>query len=129
MPTPQREPLRRLSRAERVTLHRIASSTSERVDQVRRATALLAVACVWPAHRRLGGSFPVSVDAVPGGGSAVPPAGLATCPLVRCWVVRGAGWVPGLCAVAPCRLQVHWRSCAEPVSARHRRPIRTVPPL
>ena len=43
MPTPQREPLRRLSRAERVTLHRIASSTSERVDQVRRATALLAV--------------------------------------------------------------------------------------
>src|SRR5207244_10559678 len=44
MPTPQREPLRRLSRAERVTLHRIASSTSERVDQVRRATALLAVA-------------------------------------------------------------------------------------
>src|SRR5438445_13558068 len=44
MPTPQREPLRRLSRAERATLHRIARSTSERVDQVRRATALLAVA-------------------------------------------------------------------------------------
>jgi transposase len=44
MPTPQREPLRRLSRAERATLQRIAQSTSERVDQVRRATALLAVA-------------------------------------------------------------------------------------
>src|SRR5437870_11052236 len=43
MPAPQREPLRRLGRAERVTLHRIASSTSERVDQVRRAAALLAV--------------------------------------------------------------------------------------
>jgi len=36
--------LRRLSRAERATLQRIAQSTSERVDQVRRATALLAVA-------------------------------------------------------------------------------------
>ena len=44
MPTPQREPLRRLSRAERAALQRIARSTSERVDQVRRATALLAVA-------------------------------------------------------------------------------------
>src|SRR4051794_26113113 len=44
MPTPQREPLRRLTRAERATLQRIAQSTSERVDQVRRATALLAVA-------------------------------------------------------------------------------------
>ena len=44
MPTPQREPLRRLSRAERAALQRIAKSTSERVDQVRRATALLAVA-------------------------------------------------------------------------------------
>jgi transposase len=36
--------LRRLSRAERTALQRIAKSTSERVDQVRRATALLAVA-------------------------------------------------------------------------------------
>src|SRR5229473_110569 len=44
MPTPQREPLRRLSRAERATLQRIAKSSSERVDQVRRAIALLAVA-------------------------------------------------------------------------------------
>jgi transposase len=44
MPTPQREPLRRLSRAERAVLQRIVTSSSERVDQVRRATALLAVA-------------------------------------------------------------------------------------
>jgi transposase len=44
MPTPQREPLRRLSRAERAALQRIARSTSARVDQVRRAAALLAVA-------------------------------------------------------------------------------------
>ena len=44
MPTPQREPLRRLSRAERAALQRLARSSSERVDQVRRATALLAVA-------------------------------------------------------------------------------------
>jgi transposase len=44
MPTPQREVLRRLSRAERAALQRMAKSTSERVDEVRRATALLAVA-------------------------------------------------------------------------------------
>ena len=44
MPTPQREPLRRLSRTERAALQRIAQSPSERVDQVRRASALLAVA-------------------------------------------------------------------------------------
>ncbi len=44
MPTPQREPLRRLSRAERAALQRITRSSSERVDQVRRASALLAVA-------------------------------------------------------------------------------------
>lgn len=44
MPTPQRESLRRLSRAERAALQRIAQRSSERVDQVRRATALLAVA-------------------------------------------------------------------------------------
>ncbi len=44
MPTPQREPLRRLSRAERAALQRIAKSSSERVDQVRRARALLAMA-------------------------------------------------------------------------------------
>ncbi len=44
MPTPQREPLRHLSRTERAALQRIAGSTSERVDQVRRASALLTVA-------------------------------------------------------------------------------------
>ena len=44
MPTPQREPLRRMSRAERAALQRIVTSSSERIDQVRRATALLAVA-------------------------------------------------------------------------------------
>jgi transposase len=44
MPTPQREPLRRLSRAERAALQRIVNSTSERIDHVRRAAALLAVA-------------------------------------------------------------------------------------
>ena len=44
MPTPQREPLRRLSRAERAVLQQIIHSSSERVDQVRRAIALLAVA-------------------------------------------------------------------------------------
>ena len=44
MPSQQREPLRRLSRAERSALQRMAKSTSERIDQVRRATALLAVA-------------------------------------------------------------------------------------
>src|SRR5918912_3885296 len=44
MPTPQREPLRPLSPAEQTALQRIAKSSSERVDQVRRATALLAVA-------------------------------------------------------------------------------------
>src|SRR5918912_1414406 len=44
MPTPQREPLRALSPAEQAALQRIAKSSSERVDQVRRATALLAVA-------------------------------------------------------------------------------------
>jgi transposase len=44
MPTPQREPLRPLSPAEQTALQRIVKSSSERVDQVRRATALLAVA-------------------------------------------------------------------------------------
>jgi len=44
MPTPQREPLRRLSRAERAALQRIVVSSSDRIDRVRRATALLAVA-------------------------------------------------------------------------------------
>ena len=44
MPTPQREPLRRLSRAEQAALQQIAKSSSERIDHVRRAAALLAVA-------------------------------------------------------------------------------------
>ena len=44
MPIPQREPLRRLSRAERAALQRIVKSPSERVDRARRAAALLAVA-------------------------------------------------------------------------------------
>jgi transposase len=44
MPTPQREPLRPISVAERDALQRIVSASSERVDQVRRATAVLAVA-------------------------------------------------------------------------------------
>jgi len=44
MPTPQRESLRDLSPAERSALQRLARSSSERADVVRRATALLAVA-------------------------------------------------------------------------------------
>jgi transposase len=44
MPTPQREPLRPMNHAEQAALQHIIKSSSERVDQVRRATALLAVA-------------------------------------------------------------------------------------
>jgi hypothetical protein len=44
MATPQKEPLRRLSAPEQATLERIVKASSERVDRVRRATALLAVA-------------------------------------------------------------------------------------
>ena len=44
MPTPQREPLRPMSHAEQAALQRIVKSSSERIDHVRRATALLAVA-------------------------------------------------------------------------------------
>jgi transposase len=44
MPIPQREPLRRLSRTERMALERIVRRSSERMDVVRRASALLAVA-------------------------------------------------------------------------------------
>jgi transposase len=44
MPTPQREPLRAITGAEQAALQRIVNSSSERVDQVRRATAMLAVA-------------------------------------------------------------------------------------
>ena len=48
MPTPQREPLRAITLAEQATLQRILSASSERVDQVRRATSVLAVAQVSP---------------------------------------------------------------------------------
>jgi transposase len=44
MATPPREPLRPLTGAEQAALQRIAKASSERVDRVRRATALLAVA-------------------------------------------------------------------------------------
>jgi hypothetical protein len=43
VPTPQREPLRKLSRRERMALERIVRRSNERVDVGRRATALLAV--------------------------------------------------------------------------------------
>ena len=52
MPTPQREPLRRLSRSERTALERIVRRNNERVDVVRRATALLAVARTGRVHPR-----------------------------------------------------------------------------
>ncbi len=44
MGTPQKEALRALSRAEQTGLERIAKASSERMDRVRRASALLAVA-------------------------------------------------------------------------------------
>jgi len=44
MPTPQREPLRAMSTADQAALQRIVNSSSERIDHVRRAPALLAVA-------------------------------------------------------------------------------------
>src|SRR6266851_6477295 len=44
MPTPQREPLRAITVAEQAALQRIVSAGGERVDQVRRAAAVLAVA-------------------------------------------------------------------------------------
>jgi transposase len=44
MPTPQREPLRAITMAEQAALQRIVSAGSERVDHVRRAVAVLAVA-------------------------------------------------------------------------------------
>lgn len=44
MSTPQKEPLCALTAGERATLERIAQASSERLDRVRRATALLAVA-------------------------------------------------------------------------------------
>jgi transposase len=44
MATPQKEPLRAVTLAEQAALERVARSSSERVDRVRRAKALLAVA-------------------------------------------------------------------------------------
>jgi transposase len=44
MGPPPKEPLRLLTPTERVRLEQVAAATSERVDRVRRATALLAVA-------------------------------------------------------------------------------------
>jgi transposase len=44
MPTPQREPLRPVTVAERTGLQRIVGASSERADLVRRATAVLMVA-------------------------------------------------------------------------------------
>ncbi len=44
MPTPQREPLRPMTQVEQAALQHIIKSSSERLDRVRRATALLAVA-------------------------------------------------------------------------------------
>jgi transposase len=44
MPTPQREPLRPVTVAERTGLQRIIGASSERADLVRRATAVLMVA-------------------------------------------------------------------------------------
>ena len=55
MSTPQKEPLRTVTAAERAELERIAQATSERVDRVRRAWALLRVAQGW--------SFAVAVGA------------------------------------------------------------------
>jgi transposase len=61
MPTPQRESLRAITVAEQAGLQRIVNSSSERVDQVRRATAVLAVAegmpfihAAWQAGLRSG---------------------------------------------------------------------------
>jgi len=48
MAYPQKEPLRGLSEQEERELHRIAKATSERVDRVRRAKVLLAVAAGQP---------------------------------------------------------------------------------
>ena len=44
MGPPQKEPLRPVTAAEQAALEQVAGATSERVDRVRRATALLAVA-------------------------------------------------------------------------------------
>ena len=51
MATPQKDPLRPLTLAERAALARLAGASSERVDRVRRARAVLAVAQGWPFVR------------------------------------------------------------------------------
>jgi transposase len=51
MATPQQEPLRRLTPAEHAALQRIVKASSERVDRMRRATALVAVARGQPFAR------------------------------------------------------------------------------
>jgi transposase len=51
MATPQQDPLRPLTGAEQAALARLAAASSERVDRVRRATALLAVARGQPFAR------------------------------------------------------------------------------
>jgi hypothetical protein len=44
MATPQKEPLRAMTSEEQTALERLTRSSSERVDRVQRATALLAAA-------------------------------------------------------------------------------------
>ena len=51
MATPQKAPVRAVTAEERAALERIAQASSERVDRVRRATALLAVAAGQPFAR------------------------------------------------------------------------------
>lgn len=63
----RREDLRLVSAAERASLERIAKASSERVDHVRRATALLAVAAggsIAKAARRAGFHSPSTVAGV-----------------------------------------------------------------
>jgi hypothetical protein len=76
MGPPQKEPLRVLTSEEQVCLERIARAGSERVDRVRRARALLAVAA--------GQSF----------AQAAVQAGLRSPSTVRTWSngSTSAGW-------------------------------------
>jgi transposase len=64
MSVPQKIPLRALTEEEHTALQRIAQASSERVDRVRRATALLAVSTGQPlaeAARRAGYRSPTGV--------------------------------------------------------------------
>lgn len=47
MPKPQKEPLRLLSQQEQDELHRLVKATSERMDVIKRAKVILAVARVF----------------------------------------------------------------------------------